>query len=213
MSKTSIVPAGRYSHQSKIVNSRFIATIEPAATVEAAKLFISEIKREYPDATHNVPIYLIGHGKTVTSHCSDDGEPSGTAGRPALSVLSGSGLGDTVMVITRYFGGTKLGTGGLVKAYSDSARAAIKGVKKAQKVIVHHLKINSPYNLYERITRSVRLNNGRIDNEIFTDQVEITTSIPVGYFDALVLSIKELSNGKISPSIVAENIIEYIPLK
>ena len=99
-----------------MVNSRFIATLAPVFSPEEARTFIAHIKKEFADASHNVPAYIIGGGNTVTEFCSDDGEPSGTSGKPALAVLRGSGLGDVAVVITRYFGGTLLGTGGLVKA-------------------------------------------------------------------------------------------------
>jgi len=143
--KSTLIPASRFSTEIRISNSRFIATIAPAFSVTDAKAFIQEIKMVYSDATHNVPLYQIGSGSSTIAHSSDNGEPSGTAGRPALAVLAGSGLGDAVMVITRYFGGTKLGTGGLVKAYSDSARSVIQAVPKAKKVTVHHCQISVPY--------------------------------------------------------------------
>jgi uncharacterized YigZ family protein len=117
------IPARETRAEIKVVNSRFVATVAPVFSVDAAKAFIARVRREFADATHNVPAYLIGHGASVIAHCNDDGEPSGTAGRPALAVLRGSGLGDVAVVVTRYFGGTKLGTGGLVRAYSGAVRA------------------------------------------------------------------------------------------
>jgi len=101
-----MIPARKTRAEITVVNSRFIATVAPVFTVDAARVFITRIKREFSDATHNVPAYLIGHGAVVVAHCSDDREPSGTAGRPALAVLRGSGLGDVAVVVTRYFGGT-----------------------------------------------------------------------------------------------------------
>ena len=93
-----VIPAEETRIEIKVVNSRFISTVAPAFTVEEARAFITRIRAEFADASHNVPAYLIGHGATVTAHCHDDGEPSGTAGRPALAVLRGSGLGDIVVV-------------------------------------------------------------------------------------------------------------------
>ena len=110
-----IVPAGNFSLETVFSKSRFIASIGPASSVLEAKDYIAAKKQLYADATHNVPAYIIGSGSTVIAHSRDDGEPSGTAGRPVLAVLTGSGLRDAVLVITRYFGGRKLGTGGLVK--------------------------------------------------------------------------------------------------
>ena len=127
-----MIPAAEARVETAAGNSRFIATIGPAFTTDEAKAFIARIKAEFADATHNVPAYVIGHGQTTIAHCHDDGEPSGTAGRPMLAVLQGSGLGDVVVVITRYFGGTKLGTGGLVRAYGDAVREALLVVPRAE---------------------------------------------------------------------------------
>ena len=113
------VPAAETRRKLTVSNSRFISSLAPVFSVDEAKAFIQRIKTEFPDASHNVPLYIIGHGASEIAHCSDAGEPSGTAGRPGLAVLRGSGLGDVAMVVTRYFGGTKLGTGGLARAYSE----------------------------------------------------------------------------------------------
>src|SRR5262245_55787241 len=110
--EAKFVPAARARAEIRAANSRFIATAGPAESVDAARAFVAAVRAERPDATHHVYAYVIGHGATTTLGMSDDGEPSGTAGRPALAVLRGSGLGDAVLVITRYFGGTLLGTGG-----------------------------------------------------------------------------------------------------
>jgi uncharacterized YigZ family protein len=200
-----IIPACRFKQESKVLNSRFIATISPAFSVDEAKDFISEIKNQYSDANHNVPVYLIGFGSSLIAHSNDDGEPSGTAGRPALSVLSGSGLGDTVLVITRYFGGTKLGTGGLVKAYGDSARLVIDSVPKAKKLKVHYVEIRSPYNLYEQIKKTIHINQGIIHEQNFTEMVEMYFSVPVNSYDLLSARIIELSSGQVNPILTREN--------
>ncbi|UCC52815.1 MAG: YigZ family protein, partial [Anaerolineaceae bacterium] len=125
MSRRYPIPAAERRTEIRVSNSRFIVTAAPAFTVEEAKAFIKRIKAEFKDASVNVPAYVIGYGPSVTAHCNDDGEPSGTAGRPMLAVLQGSGLGDIVAVVTRYFGGTKLGTGGLVRAYGDAVKEVL----------------------------------------------------------------------------------------
>ena len=208
----SLVPASRCSVETRISNSRFITTIAPAFTIAEAKAFITEINQLYADASHNVPVYQIGSGSSVVSHCSDNGEPSGTAGRPALSVLKGSNLGDTVLVITRYFGGTKLGTGGLVKAYSNAAKSAINAVPKANKIFVHHCEIVCPYNLYEQIARTVRNFNSIINAEDFTENVSISFSVPIGSFDELSGQISDLTNGHIQINLLAANQVAVIPI-
>ncbi len=207
-----IVPAGDFSLELKIANSRFIASIGPAISVAEAKAFIAAQVLLYSDATHNVPAYIIGHGKSIISHCSDDGEPRGTAGRPALAVLSGSGLGDLVLVVTRYFGGTKLGTGGLVKAYGDCAREALAGVRKAKKTSFHRAHIETPYNLYEQILRLIKTFGGIIENEAFAENVSIEFSAPARIFDRLEKALSEISQGKIKPALQLENFTIKIPL-
>ena len=122
------VPAETIRIENVVVNSRFIATIGPAASVDEAKAFIAEMRAAMPDASHHVYAYKVGFGGSVTEGMSDDGEPSGTSGPPILAVLRGANLGDVVIVVTRYFGGTKLGTGGLVRAYGNAARAALQGL-------------------------------------------------------------------------------------
>lgn len=104
--------------------SRFIAQASPAETTEEARLFVAGIKEKYRDATHNVPAFVIGAGSEHQWQ-SDDGEPAGTSGMPVLRLLTGEGLTNLVIVVTRYFGGIKLGTGGLARAYSHAARLAI----------------------------------------------------------------------------------------
>ncbi len=113
------IPAETARVEIRVVNSRFIATIGEARSAEEARAFIDGVRGEFHDATHNVYAFRAGYGASVTEGMSDDGEPPGTAGRPALAVLRGADLGDVVLVVTRYFGGTKLGTGGLVRAYTE----------------------------------------------------------------------------------------------
>ncbi len=205
------VPASLLSLESRVVNSKFITTISPAFSVDEAKNFINNINQQYADATHNVPAFIIGHGSSLISHSSDNGEPSGTAGRPALSVLKGSGLGDTVLVITRYFGGTKLGTGGLVKAYGDSAREIIAAVPKAVKTLVHIASLDCPYPLYEQINRTIRNFQGEIKSENFTEKVTLIYSIPVKSSEIFLNAISELSNGQIHPEIIKSDQISLVP--
>lgn len=118
-----------------IEKSRFICTLKKAATEQAAQEFIKEMKKKYWDATHNCSAYIIGEAKAC-QRSSDDGEPSGTAGLPMLEVLRKNDLHNVVAVVTRYFGGIKLGTGGLVRAYTNSVAEGIKAAGLAQKVLM-----------------------------------------------------------------------------
>src|SRR4051812_32545585 len=120
-----LIPAGPARAEIRAANSRFIASAAPAAAVEAARAFIASVRAEMPDASHHVYAYIVGHGATTTLSMTDDGEPPGTAGRPVMAVLKGSGLGDVALVITRYFGGTLLGTGGLGRAHGGPAQGGL----------------------------------------------------------------------------------------
>jgi uncharacterized YigZ family protein len=185
-----------------VANSRFIATLTPVFAVEQAKSFISTIRQEFADATHNVPAYLIGGGDSVIAHCSDDGEPSGTAGRPALAVLRGSGFGDIAVIVTRYFGGTKLGTGGLVRAYSDAVRLVVDVVPRAEKVTTHIVIITLPYRLFEKVRQVIATHHGLVIDESFSADVSITAQFPVDAFPTFQEALQELSAGSLQAEVV-----------
>jgi uncharacterized YigZ family protein len=189
------IPAKQTQVELRIINSRFIATAAPVLSVDEARDFIAKIRTRYNDASHNVPVYIIGHGASTTTHSSDDGEPSGTAGRPALAVLQGSGIGDIAVVITRYFGGTKLGTGGLVRAYSDSMRAVLEALPLAEKVRCHDCTLNLPYSLYEQTKQLILSSQGEILDEAFTDKVHLRFRIAVSGVEQLQDAVRELSRG------------------
>ncbi|HEX2996358.1 MAG TPA: YigZ family protein, partial [Anaerolineales bacterium] len=179
------------------VNSRFIATLAPALSIDEARGFIARIKKEFADASHNVPAYIVGGGNTVTEYFSDDGEPSGTAGKPALAVLRGSGLGDVAVVVTRYFGGTLLGTGGLVKAYTESTQMVVNAVGRGRRVPVHVAMVAIPYNLLERVRLLVRRQNGKVLEEDFAADITMTLQFPVEGFEMFQSELRELSAGKL----------------
>jgi uncharacterized YigZ family protein len=196
------VPAQEIRRELIVVNSRFIATLAPAFTVEQAKAFIARIRSEFKDASHNVPAFLIGYGDSVIAHCNDNGEPSGTAGQPVLAVLRGSGLGDVAVVVTRYFGGTKLGTGGLVRAYSDAVRLVLKDMVRAEKVITHTIILTIPYNLFERVRKLVTAHHGRILDEDFGSEVTITARFEIEYFPTFQTGLQNLSKGVLQAEII-----------
>lgn len=209
---TKLIPARQIRIEMRVMNSRFIATIAPVFSVEEAKAFIQQIKNEFSGASHNVPAFIIGHEPSTTSHCTDDGEPSGTAGRPALAVLRGSGLGDAVVVVTRYFGGTKLGTGGLVRAYSDAVRQVLQELPLAEKVPTHVVMVALPYNLFEQIKLLVAAYDGRILDELFTADVTMTMQFRVTRFPEFQEALLELSHGLVEAIIVESNSDTIMPL-
>ena len=195
MSTAYLVPAEAIRREQVVANSRFIATLAPVANNDEARAFIARIRMEFSDATHNVPAYVIGGGNNVTDYCSDDGEPSGTAGRPALAVLHGSGLGNVAVVVTRYFGGTLLGKGGLVRAYTESTRMVINAVRRARRQQVHIAVLALPYNLLERIRLLVQKHQGDILDESFAADITMTFRYPVEYAEQFQADLSELSAG------------------
>ena len=206
------VPAQEARAELRVVNSRFIATIAPVFSVEEARAFVSRIQDEFPDANHHVPAYIIGHGASIIAHCNDDGEPSGTAGRPALAVLQGSGLGDAAVVVSRYFGGTKLGTGGLVRAYGDAVREVLAITPRALKVATHTVSLTTPYNLLEQGRLLVASEGGRLLNEEFAAEVTVTAQFSVDRFPPFQYSLQQLSHGKIEAQILSTNEATIMPL-
>jgi uncharacterized YigZ family protein len=199
---TYAVPLREIRRERVVVNSRFIATLAPVFTVGEARAFLTRINKEFSDASHNVPAYIIGGGNTVIEYFSDDGEPSGTAGRPALAVLRGSGLGDVATVITRYFGGTLLGTGGLVKAYTESTQLVVNAVERGQRVPVHVAIVAIPYNLLERVRVLVGRQGGAVLDEDFAADITMTLQFPAKVFDTFQNELRELSAGKIQAEVV-----------
>jgi len=202
MSRQYSIPLNEIRREHVVVNSRFIATLSPVFSAEEARAFIAGMKKEFADATHNVPAYIIGGGNTVMEFCSDDGEPSGTSGKPALAVLRGSGLGDVAVVVTRYFGGTKLGTGGLVKAYTESTQLVVNAVERGRRVPVHVAMAAIPYNLLERVRLAVGRNGGEVLGEDFSEDVTMTLQFPVELFDGFQTELQELSAGKLVVEVI-----------
>jgi uncharacterized YigZ family protein len=207
-----LIPASEVRTEFMVVNSRFIATAAPVFNTTQAKTFVKRIRSEYKDASHNVPVYVIGHGSSVIAHCSDDGEPSGTAGRPALAVLQGSGIGDVGAVITRYFGGTKLGTGGLVRAYSEAVRQILRILPLAEKVSTVTVMMVVPYSWFERTRLWIAEMFGQILDEDFKADVTISARFAKEHFPSFQNIITERSAGRLQPVIVAEDDETIMPV-
>lgn len=202
MSKLYSIPLAEIRREHVVVNSRFIATLAPVFSAEEARAFIARIKKEFADASHNVPAYIMGGGNTVIEFCSDDGEPSGTSGKPALAVLRGSGLGDVAVVVTRYFGGTLLGTGGLVKAYTESTQLVVSAVERGRRVPVHVSMLAIPYNLLERVRLMVGRNSGGVLEEDFAGDITMTLQFPVESFESFQKELQELSSGTLKAEVI-----------
>lgn len=210
--RTYPVPAKQVSTELRVVNSRFVASAAPVSSVAEAKTFVARIRAEHPDASHNVPAYLVGYGSSTIAHCSDDGEPSGTAGRPMLAVLRGSGLGDVAVVVTRYFGGTKLGTGGLVRAYGDSVRAVLKVLPRAIRIPTHVVMIEVPYRLLELVRQAIGRHAGVVLDEEFAVDVTISARFPKAKLADFQGRLRELSSGRLEAMVVESDDATIMPL-
>lgn len=178
-----------------IERSRFIAHAKPVETREAADDFIAEIKKKYKDATHNVPAMVLGD-KFQVQWASDDGEPQGTSGAPMVQMLVKEGITNVVIVVTRYFGGIKLGTGGLVRAYTGSAGAVIKnaGVREVKEVLLISVKID--YSILAKIQSMAEDDFFSVENILYEDVVTIDLQCDIENADKLKTLISNVSGGK-----------------
>jgi uncharacterized YigZ family protein len=199
VSEPYFVPVGIQRTETEVAKSRFIATVGPVNTVEESKAFLSQIRAEMPDASHHVYAFRVGFGKTTIEGMSDDGEPAGTAGPPVLSVLRGTKLGDTIIVVTRYFGGTKLGTGGLVRAYQEAAHVAFNTLKAEEKIEKKLLGIEAPYSFYEQIKRLIESHHGELDEETFAEQITLIVSFREGDVPGFSQALMDLTAGRVQP--------------
>jgi uncharacterized YigZ family protein len=186
-------------------NSRFITTVGRASTVEEARTFIQDIRDEMPDASHHVYAFKVGYGANVTEGMSDDGEPTGTSGPPTLAVVHGEDVGDVVLVTTRYFGGTKLGTGGLVYAYTNAAKEGMATLETEEKVARYYVGVSVPYTLYERLKQLTEKYEASLEDEEFDAEVTRYLRIPEEYFAPFTEDLRELSNGSVQPIILDDD--------
>jgi uncharacterized YigZ family protein len=175
--------------------SRFIATIQPVSSEEEALAFVARMKKKYYDARHNCWAFIVGTDNVVAK-CSDDGEPSGTAGRPMLEVLTGSGIHNIVVVVTRYFGGVLLGTGGLVRAYQGALKEALPLCKTATQRYGVRLKIKTDYNMIGKIQYILANNNINIEDSAYGADVELIALVPIEDYNRLSTQITEATSAK-----------------
>ena len=175
--------------------SRFLGKIKPVSTEEEAIAFIESIKKQYWDARHNCYAFIIGeHSESI--RCSDDGEPSGTAGKPMLEVLQNNGLKNVVAVVTRYFGGTLLGTGGLVRAYTQATQAALEEAQIATMTLMSVLEIRTDYNAIGKIKYMFAQADTLVMGEEYGVDVAVTIAVPVTERETMQKKIVEATNGK-----------------
>jgi uncharacterized YigZ family protein len=179
----------------EIKRSRFIAAVCPVANEEAALAFIEGVRREHRKANHNVYAYTIGPEGTLVRF-SDDGEPGGTAGRPVLDVIERERLLDTVVVVTRYFGGIKLGAGGLVRAYGQTAKAGIDAAGVLKRVLFGRLTVSIDYEWLGQIQHLLQAGGHLVASADYADKVALSVLVKDSQNDGLALAIQEATNGQ-----------------
>ncbi len=177
--------------------SRFIARLGHAASEREARAFAEEVRAAHRDARHHVVAFALADGRLWST---DDGEPQGTGGHPVLDALQGAGLKDAVCVVTRYFGGTLLGAGGLVRAYGGAARAAVEAAREAGEIAEVRLGVpvvaDVPYALHDRCVRLAEDCGGMVVDRLFAEDVSISLRFPAGREEAFLAAMGELANGE-----------------
>ncbi|MDO4268384.1 MAG: YigZ family protein [Eubacteriales bacterium] len=175
--------------------SRFIATVRPVETEEEAAAFIAEMKKKYWDARHNCSAYVIGR-RGQLQKCSDDGEPAQTAGRPMLDVLLGAGVVNICVVVTRYFGGTLLGTGGLVRAYSGAVQEGLKNSVILEKIPGSRITVGTDYSGVGKLQYLAARQEAPILDTEYTDQVAMTVLVPEEKKNSFLSQLTEKTGGR-----------------
>ena len=183
-------------------NSRFIAIAEPAATLADAQAVLDRIRTEYVDGSHVVYAFLIGDASSEHAGLSDAGEPKGTAGRPVMEILRGSGVRDVVLAVVRYFGGTKLGTGGLVHAYGNAARAVLEALPTRPRIERITCEVDAGYELVERVRQFVADAHGTMVDEEYATAVRFRFEIPAAERATLEERLRDLSRGAVTLDVV-----------
>lgn len=184
--------------EEEIKKSQFITSFGHANSKESAKFFIDKICQEFPNATHNCYAYAVGAPKdTANIGQSDNGEPHGTAGKPMLNILLHSDIGETVVVVTRFFGGIKLGTGGLVKAYQGSVANAIEILPTIDKIIYAQITLTCGYEHINLLHYHMPFYNAKIINDEFTNTIKYTIELPEPQINAFISTFSNATNGQI----------------
>lgn len=198
-------PGEVFRVEQTIKRSRFIASVGHTPDVEEAKAFIEQIKAEFEDARHNCWAYCAGAaGSTDRIGASDDGEPHGTAGRPMLTAVTHSGIGEVTVVVTRYFGGILLGTGGLVKAYQSSVKMALEGVPTRVRTKTKRIKFSVEHRFVNQVLRKIEAVNGRTLEKNFDMDADFDVEIPEDLAETFAKELEELTRGALLIEFVEE---------
>lgn len=192
-------PARRQQFELEIKRSRFITTVACVNGKQQAKEFIQSVRKAFPDANHHCWAMIAGRpGDIYLQDQSDDGEPKGTAGRPMLNVLQHSKLGNVAVVVTRYFGGIKLGAGGLVRAYTQSVSQALQELITVESFITQKWIVRLPYALLDSLEHQLGGSSVQVGKKIFDELVTLELLVPESARDELDSVLKELGGGSIT---------------
>ena len=193
------IPAGSATYEEKIKRSIFIAALEPCNDEKEARDFLARVAAKHRDATHNCRAYIINN----TEYSSDDGEPSGTAGKPILNAIKKSELVDVMVIVTRYFGGIKLGVRGLIDAYGGVAAKALELAGRVPKILTSPVKISLEYNSMGTVTKLLETSSAVNLSWEYNEAVSVNADVPVNFFEFLIRELEELKARKIIRSFVA----------
>lgn len=190
------VPAAEHRTREEIERSRFVTTLAPAPTVDAAQAVLARVRAEFPDASHHCWAMVVGPpGSTTRIGMSDDGEPHGTAGRPMLTALLHSGLGDVVAVVTRWFGGTKLGTGGLARAYAGCVVRALETLPRAERVTWATLRVTVAHGDVGAVRQLLPAHEARIVEEVYAAEATYVLALPAPHVAACTAALQDATRG------------------
>lgn len=196
MSKKDVYKTVKEQSESLLIEkkSKFIANVKPVNNEADALAFLSEIRSKYSDATHNVYAYVIDENNIF--RYSDDGEPSGTAGMPVLDAIRKSGIVDVIVVVTRYFGGTLLGTGGLVHTYGASAKQGLIASKIVKRQLCDILSVKVEYTLLGKMQHEIAEKGYILEDTVYEDNVTFIISCPLDITDKVVADITNMTNAR-----------------
>lgn len=197
------------SFEEEIKKSKFITRIQPVKTEDEAILFIDKIKELHRDATHNCSAYMIGSDGLIQRY-DDDGEPSKTAGIPILEMIKSKGITNVAIVVTRYFGGIKLGAGGLIRAYASGANHVIEKAKIIDMLPFYKVKIDYNYTLHGILENFFLTNGYPIDNPEFTDKVCITTVVQENKLENFKSNLNEITSANHKLQVLEKNLFPVL---
>ncbi|SFQ53288.1 uncharacterized protein, YigZ family [Psychrobacillus psychrotolerans] len=191
-----------------IQKSRFLTYVSRAETEQQAQNFINNIKEKHKSANHNCSAYIIGEHDNIQK-ANDDGEPSGTAGVPMLEVLKKQGLQDTVVVVTRYFGGIKLGGGGLIRAYGKATTEGIDAAKVVERKLHHLMKISIDYTWLGKVENEVRNSDYPLKEINYVELVEVMVFTKADEEETFINWMAEMTNGQAKVELVEKEFLEF----